>query len=276
MQETFNDHRLGDADRMTHASKHDQDLGDADDPAGHVHDGAGKEIGTTGVDRGEVLVDGIDRAEHPPLSVASKAPDDDVQNALPAATLHQIEAGEHDSAKAQAGRGHPSQRRVRSERDQQQKADNSEHKLSCRLQQNVDDHAGGRERAGNPVEPQQARADDVAADLRHGQQDIGGLTNKSQEHACLQPRPRLRRKDEPPARSGHRYRDAAHHHDEKDSPPDAGDRVPDRFQPGPRRDGDDGGDSDQPGSNAGLLDHLRSDPHKARLMPHLRRATRAI
>ena len=86
----------------------------------HVHDGAGEEIGTTGVDRGEVLVDGIDRAEHPPLSVAGKAPDDDVQNALPAATLHQIEAGEHDSAKAQAGRGHPSQRRVRSERDQQQ------------------------------------------------------------------------------------------------------------------------------------------------------------
>ena len=84
------------------------------------------------------------------------------------------------SAKAQAGRGHPSQRRVRSERDQQQKADNSEHKLSCRLQQNVDDHAGGRERAGNPVEPQQPRADDVAADLRHGQQDIGGLTNESQ------------------------------------------------------------------------------------------------
>src|SRR6478736_2692085 len=66
MQETFNDHRLDDADRMTHASKHDQDLGDADDPAGHVHDGAGKEIGTTGIDRGEVLVDGIDRAEHPP------------------------------------------------------------------------------------------------------------------------------------------------------------------------------------------------------------------
>jgi len=43
-----------------------------------------------------------------------------------------------------------------------------------------------------------------------------------------------------------------------------------------RNNGDDGGDSDQPGSNAGLLDHLRSDPHKVRLMPHLRRATRAI
>ena len=179
----------------------------------------------TGVDRGQVLVDGIDRAEHAPLSVASEAPDDDVQNALPAATLHQIEAGEQDSAKAQAGRGHPSQRRVRSERDQQQKADNREHKLGCRLQQNVDDHAGGRERAGNPVERQQARADDVAADLRHGQQDIGGLTNESQEHACSQPRPRLRRKDEPPARPGHRNRDAAHHHDEEDSPPDAGHGV---------------------------------------------------
>ena len=183
-----------------------------------------------------------------------------MEKALPAATLRQVESGEQEAREAQSDCGDPRQRRVRLERDQHQQAGNREQKLRCRLQEDVDDHACGRERAGNRVTRQQSRADDIAADLRHGQQNIGRFSNESQKHAGPKPRPRLRRKNQPPARPGDRNGDAAHHHDEENSPPDAGHGVADRIQAGPRRDGDDGGDPDQPGSHTGLLDHLRSDP----------------
>ena len=113
MQETFDDQRFGDADRIAHEREHDQDLGNADDPAGHMDDGAGDQVGPGRVDRGQVLIDGIDRAEHAPLSVAGKAPDGGMENALPAATLRQIEAGEQEAREAQSDCGDPRQRRVR-------------------------------------------------------------------------------------------------------------------------------------------------------------------
>ena len=228
------------------------------------------------VDRGQVLIDGIDRAEHAPLPVTRETRDDGTKDALPAAALRQIEGCEQEARKAEADRGRPRQRRVRSERDQHEEPDNRKCELGCRLEQNVDDDAGGRERAGNPVEPQQPRADDVAADLRHGQQDVGRLPNESQEHAYAKSWPRLRRKNQPPAHPGHGNRDAAHHHDEEDSPSDAGNRMADRVQAGPRRDSDDGGDPDQPGSHTGLLDHLRSVPPHLPVRPPVGASSRQI
>ena len=206
-----------------------------------------------------LLIDGIDRAEHAPLSRARDAADGGVKNALPAAALRQVEAGEQKSPKAKADRGDPGDRRVGFQRDEHEQADNRERKLGCRLEQNIDDDACCRERAGNGVTRQQPRADEIAADLCHGQQDIGGLPDVPQQDACPQLRARLRRKNQPPARPGDRNRDAAHRHNEENSPPDAGNRMAHRIEARPRHDSDDGGDPDQPGGHTGLLDHLRSD-----------------
>ena len=148
-------------------------------PAGHMHDRAGDEVRPRRVDRGEVLIDGIDRAEHAPLPVTRETGDDGTKDALPPAALRQIEGCEQKARKAEADRGRPRQRGVHSERDQHEEPDNGKGELGCRLEQNVDDDACRRERAGNAIKPQQPRADDVAADLRHGQQDVGRLPNES-------------------------------------------------------------------------------------------------
>ncbi len=264
MQETFYDQRFGDADRIAHEREHDQDLGNADDPAGHMDDGAGHQVGPGRVDRGQVLIDGIDRAEHAPLSITGKSPDGRMEKALPATTLHQIEAGEQEARRGSVRSRRPTPAtRPPPSAISTSRPSNREQKLRCRLQEDVDDHARCRERAGNRVDASAKPAPMTSPPTcAMGSRTLVASRTNRREHAGSKPRPRLRRKNQPPARPGDRNGDAAHHHDEENSPPDAGHGVADRIQAGPRRNGDDGGDPDQPGSHTGLLDHLRSDPPK--------------
>jgi len=83
VQGTFDDQRLGEADGIANESKHDQDLGDAEKPAGHMHYDAGGKVGLDRVDRPQASIDRINRAEHGPVSIASGAipTDDSGQNA---------------------------------------------------------------------------------------------------------------------------------------------------------------------------------------------------
>ena len=62
-------------------------------------------------------------------------------------------------------------------------------------------------------------------------------------------------KKQPPARPGNAHRDAAHQHQQQDSPPDACSGVSDGKRSRPDRKPDETGDSEQPRSHAGVLEH---------------------
>ena len=225
-----------------------------------MHDAAGDEAGTRRVDHGQVLINGIDGTEHAPFPVAGQTIHDRLKDTLPATPLREIEPGEQERRHRKPDCGASRQRMIRSQCDERQKADRREQKLCGSLDEDVDDDARGGERAWDGVTRQQSRADHVAADLRHRQQDVDRLPNEPQEHACAKLRAHLWGKEQPPARPRHGNRDGAHHHDEQNSPTDACNRVANRVEAGPDGEDDERGDPAQPGDHTGLLDHspLRS------------------
>jgi hypothetical protein len=179
---------------------------------------------------------------------------------LAAAALRQIEPGKQESAEGEPDRGDARHGRVGAECDEHEQPGDGKQKLGRRLDEDIDDDAGGGERPWNGIESQQARSDHIAADLRHGQQDVGRLAHEAQDHADPQLRSRLGGEQHPPPDAGDRDRGRAHHDHQRDSPADAGNRVGNRIQADPNGDGADGGDPGQPGDNTGLRDHLRSRP----------------
>src|SRR5262249_57210159 len=94
VQETLDDQRLGEADRIADEGKHDQDLGDAEKPAGHMHCDAGDKVGPDRVDHAQVSIDRIDRAEHGALSFAGETIEGEMKNALSATAFRRVKAGE--------------------------------------------------------------------------------------------------------------------------------------------------------------------------------------
>src|SRR5262249_27319555 len=72
MQQTFDDQRLAQPDGVPHEGKYDQDFGHADEPPGEMPDGADEEASARRIDRPEMLVDGVDGAEHAPFPVAGE------------------------------------------------------------------------------------------------------------------------------------------------------------------------------------------------------------
>src|SRR5439155_16640519 len=114
-------------------------------------DAAGDNVGSGGVDHAKVLINGIDRAEHAPLPVAGQTTHDCAKNTLPAAALRQIEARKHERRDRNPDRGASCQGLTRLQRNKGKKAEDREQKLCCGLDEDVDDHAGRRERAWNGV-----------------------------------------------------------------------------------------------------------------------------
>jgi len=72
MQQAFDHESLSEPDRMSHPGEHDQDLGDASEPADHMHDTAEEEAAPAGIDGRQLLVDSVDGAKHAPLAVAGE------------------------------------------------------------------------------------------------------------------------------------------------------------------------------------------------------------
>src|SRR5262249_58337859 len=112
---------------------------------------------------------GGERPPPPPLSVTSQTSDDRSKNALPAASLRQIEARKHERRDGNPDRGASCQGLIRFQCNKRQKTEDREQKLCCSLDEHVDDDARRRERARNGVQRQQTRADEIAADLRQRQ-----------------------------------------------------------------------------------------------------------
>jgi len=104
------------------------------------------------------------------------------------------------------------------QRNKGKKAEDREQKLCCGLDEDVDDHAGRRERAWNGVQRQQARADEIAADLRQRQQDIGRFANEPQQDARAKLRTHLRGEQQPPSHPRHGNGDRARQHHEQNAP----------------------------------------------------------
>ena len=98
---------------------------------------------------------------------------------LPARSLRHEEAAKHERGYGEPEGGQACQRVVRSERDQHEKAEACEQKLRGGLNEDVGDHAGGRERTGNAVKRQHPGADEIATDLRERQQNIAPLAQEA-------------------------------------------------------------------------------------------------
>src|SRR5262249_36425365 len=121
----------------------------------------------------------------------------------PATPLSEVDPGEQDRRHCKPDRGASRQRMIRSQGHERQKAERREQKLCGSLDEDVDDDARGGERAWDGVTRQQSRADHVAADLRHRQQDVDRLPNEPQKQACAKLRAHLWAKEQPPARPRH-------------------------------------------------------------------------
>ena len=81
-------------------------------------------------------------------------------------------------------------------------ADEREQEQRHHLHKDVDQHGGAGKPCRNAGEGHDARAGDLAADLRHRQQHVDRLTDEAHPDAQAGARLGLRRKDDPPADTG--------------------------------------------------------------------------
>ena len=87
---------------------------------------------------------------------------------------------------------------------EREEADADEHEQEQRhhLHKDVDQHRGASKRRRDAGERNDARAGDLAADLRHRQQHVDRLADEAHPDAKARTRLGLRRKDDPPADAG--------------------------------------------------------------------------
>ena len=148
-----------------------------------MHQAAEEQAALAGVDGRQLLVDRIDRAEHPPLPIAGERVHDPLQDALSGLALREIEANEQDRGNRKRARDGLRQTVACPERDQNSNAQAGKQKLRDRLDQDVDDDACCCERPRNAAEHDEPRPDEVAADLHQRQERIGRLANEAYQYA---------------------------------------------------------------------------------------------
>ena len=82
--------------------------------------------------------------------------------------MREIKAGEQERCDRKSDRGRLRQSLICFQCNKRKQTDKRKQKLCGSLDENVDDNAGGRERARYRLASQQCRAHHVAADLRDG------------------------------------------------------------------------------------------------------------